>query len=304
MTPDQAKQLREPFPSEKVGKLPRVWCAACRESPNRSCQAHQKSKCSDCNSHITSAHLHLDFVGHADATDRFLEVDHEWTWEPMALDQRGLPAFDDHGGLWIRLTIAGVTRPGYGDADGKRGGNAVKEAIGDALRNASMRFGVALDLWRKEPPTQETSAARRQPEPELATREQMANYQTLVNDIEKAMDDDRLRELWQLIPVEFKADHLTTTHANELRGLITQRRDELASTDPAEPEPTAKWVTDQRRIFALLHSVKIDGDDARHEFATKTLGKTVTTFKTLTDEDHAKLTTALEGRKRAMGVKA
>jgi hypothetical protein len=51
--------------------------------------------------------------------------------------------------LWIRLTICGVTRLGYGDSQGKRGGNAVKEAIGDALRNAGMRFGAALDLWHK-----------------------------------------------------------------------------------------------------------------------------------------------------------
>lgn len=29
------------------------------------------------------------------------------------------------------------------------GGDAVKEVIGDALRNAAMRFGAALDLWHK-----------------------------------------------------------------------------------------------------------------------------------------------------------
>jgi hypothetical protein len=39
---------------------------------------------------------------------------------------------------------------GYGDAAGKKGPNAVKEAIGDAIRNAAMRRGVALDLWAKE----------------------------------------------------------------------------------------------------------------------------------------------------------
>jgi hypothetical protein len=57
--------------------------------------------------------------------------------------------FDKDGGLWIRLSICGVTRLGYGDSQGKTGGNAVKEAIGDALRNAGMRFGAALDLWHK-----------------------------------------------------------------------------------------------------------------------------------------------------------
>ena len=42
-----------------------------------------------------------------------------------------------------------MTRLGYGDSQGKTGGNAVKEAIGDALRNAGMRFGIALELWHK-----------------------------------------------------------------------------------------------------------------------------------------------------------
>jgi hypothetical protein len=51
--------------------------------------------------------------------------------------------------MWIKLTVCGMTRIGYGHSDGKTGGDAVKEVIGDALRNAAMRFGAALDLWHK-----------------------------------------------------------------------------------------------------------------------------------------------------------
>lgn len=51
--------------------------------------------------------------------------------------------------MWIKLTVLGMTRLGYGDADGKTGPSAMKERIGDALRNAGMRFGMALDLWHK-----------------------------------------------------------------------------------------------------------------------------------------------------------
>ena len=36
-----------------------------------------------------------------------------------------------------------------GHAGSKTGGDAIKEVIGDALRNAAMRFGAALDLWHK-----------------------------------------------------------------------------------------------------------------------------------------------------------
>lgn len=146
MTPDQAAALRKPFADDVVGKLPRVWCKACRDSQGKVCDKHQRIKCGVCNNNITSGHLHLDYVGHAEITDRLLTVDPEWTWEPVAFDESGLPRIGG-GGLWIRLTVAGVTRLGFGSADGKTGPDATKEAIGDALRNAAMRFGVALDLW-------------------------------------------------------------------------------------------------------------------------------------------------------------
>ncbi len=113
MDAGQAKALREPFPRSAIGHLPK-------------------------------GGVMLDYVGHAAVSDRLLQVDPGWTWEPLALDSNGLPAMDAAGNLWIRLTVAGVTRIGVGD------GKSQKERIGDAIRNAAMRFGVALDLWAKE----------------------------------------------------------------------------------------------------------------------------------------------------------
>lgn len=121
MTPEQAKALREPFPKEQIGKLPK-------------------------------AGLKLDYVGHASVCDRLLKVDPDWTWEPMAYTPEGLPLVTKTGNtadLWIKLTVCGVTRPGVGTC----APNAIdlpKQLISDALRNAAMRFGVALDLWSKE----------------------------------------------------------------------------------------------------------------------------------------------------------
>jgi hypothetical protein len=143
------EKLRAPFTRKQIGKLPKVYCGDCRER-NKVCSEHKKQKCNTCKAVISPAHLHVDFVGHADVTDRLLSVDPGWNWEPLGFDSFGSPAFDGNGGLWIKLTVGGVTRLGYGHADGKKGGDAVKEAIGDAIRNAAMRFGVALDLWRKE----------------------------------------------------------------------------------------------------------------------------------------------------------
>lgn len=113
MTPEAAAALRKPFDAKSVGKLPK-------------------------------AGMSLDYVGHAAVTDRLLAVDPLWSWEPFATTEDGLPALDRSGNLWIRLTICGVTRIGVGD------GKNAKEVIGDGIRNAAMRFGVALDLWSKE----------------------------------------------------------------------------------------------------------------------------------------------------------
>jgi hypothetical protein len=100
-------------------------------------------------SQIPKGGVKLSYVGHAALTDRLLDADPMWTWEPVAMDERGLPCLDGFGGMWIRLTVCGVTRLGYGHAGTKEGGDAIKEIIGDALRNAAMRFGAALDLWHK-----------------------------------------------------------------------------------------------------------------------------------------------------------
>lgn len=142
-------KLREPFQPNQISKLPKIWCGKCNKAPFKECDTHKKERCDVCSSRITTGHLHLDYVGHAELTGRLLEADPLWTWEPLAFDADGLPKFDQHGGLWIRLTVAGHPRLGYGDSQGKTGPNAVKEAIGDALRNAGMRFGAALNLWSK-----------------------------------------------------------------------------------------------------------------------------------------------------------
>lgn len=132
------KKLRAEFEPNQISKLPKP---TKKENP--------KGHCKECGGYHGLPAMHLDYVGHAALTHRLLDVDPLWTWEPVATDEKGLPALDKDGGLWIRLTVAGVTRLGYGDAQGKTGPDATKERIGDALRNAGMRFGCALDLWHK-----------------------------------------------------------------------------------------------------------------------------------------------------------
>ena len=136
--------LRVPFKAEQISKLPKPTIS------NDEWRKLPKAVCNECGGyHPTTKTIHLDYVGHAALTARLLDADPSWNWEPVSWDQRGQPVLDENGGMWIRLTVCGVTRLGYGDAQGKVGGNAVKERIGDALRNAAMRFGAALDMWSK-----------------------------------------------------------------------------------------------------------------------------------------------------------
>jgi hypothetical protein len=135
--------LRVPFPDNQISKLPKETRAQIdARKTNKNLMVWN---CKVCGGHHHKDAVHLDYVGHAAATDRLLDADPRWTWEPVADPMSlGLPTMP--GGMWIKLTVDGVSRYGFGHADGKTGGDAIKEIIGDAIRNAGMRFGMALDL--------------------------------------------------------------------------------------------------------------------------------------------------------------
>lgn len=165
--------LRAPFAPHQISLLPKPYK---RDSP--------KGKCAECGGYHGLPAAHLSYVGHAALTDRLLDCDPNWSWEPVAFGADGLPLLDRDGGMWIRLTVCGVTRLGYGDAQGKTGPDAMKERIGDALRNAAMRFGAALDLWHKGElhKDDEPDSA-----PESISDSEMADFQIAIRESE-AMD--------------------------------------------------------------------------------------------------------------------
>ena len=138
--------LREPFPDHQISQLPKG-----TKSQN-DCPPGDKRNCTVCGGWHHPRIVHLSYVGHAAITNRLLDADPAWYWEPLAFTEEGLPRSDASAGLWIKLTMCGVTRLGYGHAASKSymdPGAREKEVIGDALRNAAMRFGAALDLWHK-----------------------------------------------------------------------------------------------------------------------------------------------------------
>lgn len=106
----------------------------------------------------------LDFVGHADVTKMLLEISTEWTWEPVAFDNDGLPAYRVENGMahmagW--MTIHGVRRLGIGSVQASKP-DLLKELVSDFIRNAAMRFGVCLALWTKQEWESDDTSAKTQ----------------------------------------------------------------------------------------------------------------------------------------------
>ena len=176
--PDELRALADAalrdFAAGEIGKKPQPTCNDCKRAqdsrnggkPWDVCDRHTYIRnCPECGQNHTSGTIHLDFVGHADATNRLLEMDPGWTWEPMSYADDGSPLIVEKDGeakMWIwlilhvyrdtpnGLEVIPVRRPGVGTVQIFQHTREVeKQLISDALRNAAMRAGVGLVLWAK-----------------------------------------------------------------------------------------------------------------------------------------------------------
>lgn len=94
--------------------------------------------------------VHLDYVGHAEITRALIEIDPEWNWQPVEWHE-GAPRVHERNGvatMWGWLTVLDKSVLGVGTCDASKP-DRDKELVGDFLRNAAMRLGVALALWSK-----------------------------------------------------------------------------------------------------------------------------------------------------------
>ena len=191
--------MREPFPAHQISKM-------CRSTK----KDNTKGKCPKCNGWHGLPAVQLDYVGHAALTDRLLSADPAWQWEPLAVGSDGYPVIDRDGGMWIKLTVCGVTRYGYGDAQGKSGGDAMKERIGDALRNAAMRFGAALDLWHKG----DLHVEEDEPEQQSKPAKQKLTESSVADFIVSIMDAESIDALKKAFQIAYRAaEHVSDTSA-------------------------------------------------------------------------------------------
>jgi hypothetical protein len=243
--PEGLALLRRPFPDHQVSKLPKETKAQAEQRKADQAKGNWPAKCAICEGFHHPKAVHLDYVGHAALTDRLLDTDPDWSWEPVAFNDHGLPAFDPSGGLWIRLTVCGVTRLGYGHAAAKPQmdpGSREKEVIGDALRNAAMRFGAALDLWHKgdlhlsEDASEATEQAAPAPEAPKLTLAERADV--LVSALNHAATPAALKAAWA--KGAFLCAELDTADPEKLaaiEALHLARQDELET--PFTPQQKA-----------------------------------------------------------------
>jgi hypothetical protein len=202
MKPEQSDALLAPFPKSQIQQLPK-------------------------------GGIRLDYVSHGNVTRRLLEVDPDWNWEPLSFDDQGLPLFDERGGLWIKLTVCGITRIGYGEPQGSDTYDRIKGAIGNAIRVAAMRFGVALDLWAKDlDHTIPEASSDYQPAP----KRQISGLPLQTPSMTKKQSDLILKMVGPNIHYieEFKKKHNITTTLNVAQAseLIEWLKESIPKNDP------------------------------------------------------------------------
>jgi len=221
--------MRQPFPAHQISKLPKP---TKKQTDDVRADFKLGVRCKMCGQWHHKDVVHLDYVGHAALTDRLLDCDAYWNWEPAAINESGGPLMDSNGGMWIRLTVCDVSRLGYGSADGKSGGDAVKEVIGDALRNAAMRFGAALDLWHKgdlhvtdDEPTKKPPQDKQASKPPATDESERDRLLAAIN---KQTDASTLRKLYDQPNFEAAMNALPVPMQNELATAHTSRMGELS----------------------------------------------------------------------------
>ncbi len=174
----------------------------------------------------------LDFVGHAEITKILIEVDPNWSWEPVAWTTDGRPAINTVNGMavmWGKLTVLGQTRLGVGSARHDKP-DLDKELIGDFLRNAAMRFGISLSLWSKSEWEEQAATPRKPAEPKPVSQDFVAKFREACT--KKGIDANQVAK-----DAGVNLDAITDEDAPKLRDAFKQ-----AEQKPADPVEAVKNV--------------------------------------------------------------
>jgi len=127
--------------------------------------------------------------------------------------------------------VCGVTRLGYGEPQGRDKYDSVKGSISNSLRNAAMRFGVALDLWAHEVQGSLPAAPKaKAPLPKSAPKEKPMPVADRSDEIAEAYvkigladNADTLKQIWKDCSDFLDVEYNGTT----VRAYIMQRKEEV-----------------------------------------------------------------------------
>jgi len=224
----------------------------------------------------------LDFVGHAEITKILIEIDPNWSWEPVAWTTDGRPAINVVNGnavMWGRLTVLGQTRLGVGTAKHDKA-DLDKELIGDFLRNAAMRFGICLSLWSK---------AEWEDQPEATkppTDNAVANFKAACS--QNGINPDEFAS-------KVGVKDLTTVTPEQLDTLRKAYREHMKQkpdTEAVAPARDHKIVVAEATALAM--GKKFNKQD-RLEMASDIAKRPITDLKQLTAEQLAEFVSLVEG---------
>jgi hypothetical protein len=180
---------------------------------------------------INRSGINLAYVSHAEITRILIEIDPNWSWEPIEW-QNGRPAvhtINDMATMWGKLTLLGKSMIGCGTAKSNKP-DLDKELIGDFLRNAAMRFGISLSLWSKQewdaPQGNVVNLPVRTPEELASSRAEHPSAQSIAKVVSQ-LEDAFGGELVESRPANVRPIRSGGDATDKQKGLITKLSKEV-----------------------------------------------------------------------------
>jgi hypothetical protein len=254
----------------------------------------------------------LDFVGHAEITKILIEIDPNWSWQPVSWTEQGRPAINVINGMavmWGELTVLGQTRLGVGSARHDKP-DLDKELIGDFLRNAAMRFGISLSLWSKSEWEEQQAAPRKPAEPKPVGQDFVAKFREAcekkgINPDEVAKvagvnlaevtdaDAPKLRDAFKQAeskPVDIEA--VKHAFGEQVKVVAESKPDNPTPKNPGEPATKAQIG----KIRALLNAKGIQSFTEKTEVCADLINRPINKLEQMTQGEASQCIDILDAR--------
>ena len=254
----------------------------------------------------------LDFVGHAEITKILIEVDPQWSWEPVAWTADGRPAINTVNGMavmWGKLTVLGQSRLGVGSARHDKP-DLDKELIGDFLRNAAMRFGISLSLWSKSEWEEQAAQPRKPAEPKPMTQDFVTKFREAC--AKKGLNPDEVAKSAGLDPANltdadtpklrdaFKQAEAKPVDVEAVKHVFGEQVKVVAESKPDNPTPKNPGEPATKpqlgKIRALLNAKGISSFPEKTEVCADLINRPISKLEQLTQGEASQVIDILDAR--------